>query len=88
MNNAISMDRAGRVVLPQAVRRHFHLTPGDQLQLEMTPDGILLRSPLRQANLVEENGLLVCEGEPVGDLLGAVEVARLARMSDVMGLDS
>jgi len=86
MRKTIIIDGAGRVVLPQQVRRHFHLEAGDALDLEVVPDGIFLRSRSRQAGLVEENGLLVHDGEATGELADAVELARAARDADVLGL--
>lgn len=86
MKTEISIDKAGRVVLPQQVRRLFHLVAGDRLDMRILPDGIFLRSHSRQANLVEENGLLVHEGEPVGDLIRAVELSRSGRDEDMLGL--
>jgi AbrB family looped-hinge helix DNA binding protein len=86
MKVGITVDKAGRVVLPQHVRRQFHLLAGDRLDLEIRPDGIFLRSRARRVDLVEENGLLVHEGEPVGDLAQAVELARTNRDEDVLGL--
>jgi len=86
MNTKVSIDKAGRMVLPRNVRRLFHLVAGDRLDLEILPDGIFLRSHSRQAPLVEEDGLLVHEGDAVGDLAQAVELARSNRDADVLGL--
>ena len=86
MKTSISIDKAGRVVLPQEVRRQFHLVAGDRLDLEIRPDGILLRSHSGQADLVEENAFRVHEGEAVGDLARAVELARANRDTDMLGL--
>lgn len=86
MVSSIRVDKAGRVVLPQQVRRQFNLLPGDELDLEVRPNGIFLRSRSRRADLVEENGLLVHEGEPVGDLMQAVELSRAGRDADLLGL--
>ena len=86
MKTSISIDKAGRVVLPQHVRRQFHLLAGDRLALEIRPDGVFLRSRSRRASLVEENGLLVHEGEATDDLARAVELARAGRDADVLGL--
>ena len=86
MRTSIAIDRAGRIVLPHQVRRHFRLEAGDELELEVVPDGIFLRSRSAPAGLVEENGLLVHEGEATGELADAVEVARAVRDSDVLGL--
>ena len=52
----------------------------------MTPDGIVLRSRSGRGDLIEENGLLVHEGEAVGDLAQAVELARAGRDADLLGL--
>jgi len=86
MKTSVHVDKAGRVVLPHRVRRQFNLSPGDELDLEVTPDGIFLRSRSRRGDLVSENGLLVHDGEPVGDLVEAVEMARASRDADLLGL--
>lgn len=86
MKNAIPIDSAGRLVLPRHVRRQFHLVAGDKLDLEIVSDGIFLRSHSKQAGLVEENGLLVHEGEAVGDLAQTVETTRSHRDAEVLGL--
>jgi len=86
MKTSVHVDKAGRVVLPQQVRRQFNLSAGDELDLEVTPDGIFLRSRSRRGDLVSENGLLVHDGEPVGDLIEAVEMARAGRDADLLGL--
>ena len=86
MKTEISIDKAGRVVLPLAVRHEFHLTAGDRLSLKILPDGIFLQTPSRQAGLVTENGLLVHEGEPTGYLADAVQRSRADRDERVLGL--
>ena len=86
MKSSVSIDKAGRVVLPQHVRRQFHLVAGDRLGLELQPDGIFLRSHAERGDLVEDNGLLVHEGEPVGDLAQAIDRDRASRDADVLGV--
>ena len=86
MKTEISIDRAGRVVIPLAVRHEFHLTAGDRLSLKILPDGIFLQAPSRQASLVTEKGLLVHEGEPTGYLADTVERIRSDRDEQVLGL--
>ncbi len=88
MKASISIDKAGRVVLPRHVRRQYHLLAGDRLDLEMRPDGVFLRSHAKRADLVEENGLLVHGGEATDDLARAVELVRADRDADVLGLRS
>jgi AbrB family looped-hinge helix DNA binding protein len=86
MKKAVSIDKAGRLVLPQQVRRHFRLFAGDLLDLEVLADGIFLRMRSPKADLIEENGLLVHEGELAGDLAPLVERIRDERDTDVLGL--
>ena len=86
MKKAVSIDKAGRLVLPQQVRRHFRLFAGDFLDLEVLADGIFLRMRSPKADLIEENGLLVHEGELAGDLAPLVERIRDERDTDVLGL--
>lgn len=83
MKKLLKVDSAGRVVLPQPVRKRFHLTPGSLLELEVEPDGIRLRPRTPAPSLREEDGLLLHEGEPTGDLLHAVEEARALRDEQV-----
>ena len=85
MKSELSIDKAGRVVLPQAVRKQFHLVAGDRLDLKILSDGIFLQIHTRQAPLVEQNGLLVHEGDPSGDLIKAVEQSRSSRDAEVLG---
>lgn len=84
--NHLTIDGAGRVVLPQPVRRQFHLTRGATLDIEIEPEAIVLRPRVRQAGLTEEGGLLVHEGTPTGDLTHAVAESRRRRDHQVSGL--
>ena len=85
MKSVLSIDAAGRIVLPQPVRKHFHLGRGSKLEMRVGPDGILLRPQQYPASLAEEHGLLVHEEEPTGDLLLAVEAVRERRNRQVSG---
>jgi AbrB family looped-hinge helix DNA binding protein len=85
MKKSLKVDAAGRVVLPQPVRRHFHLEAGAMLDLEVNQETIILRPRSRAAALVEEDGLLVHDGEPSGELLGVVEAVRRRRDRDTAG---
>jgi AbrB family looped-hinge helix DNA binding protein len=81
----LKIDRAGRIVVPNSVRKHFHLAAGALLEIEIGENAIILRPPGNEPTLVEEGGLLVHQGEPSGDLLGAVETARTRRDRDTAG---
>ncbi len=86
MKTEIPIDRAGRVVLPKQVRSHFNLIAGDRLGLEISPEGIFLRTRDRQAGLVEDHGLLIHEGEAAGDMARIVERGRSDRDAAVLGV--
>ena len=83
MKSSLTLDAAGRVVLPLKLRRQFRLSQGSILDIALTTHEIVLRPRTRTAVLVEQGGLLVHEGEPAGDLLSAVEVARQSRDADL-----
>jgi AbrB family looped-hinge helix DNA binding protein len=64
MMTKITLDQAGRVLIPKTLRQELHLGPGDTLQLENEGDEITLR-PLRpKALLKKEHGVWVYQGEP------------------------
>ena len=85
MKTRLTIDGAGRIVLPQEVRKRFHLARGSSLKLEIGADAILLRPRVHEAVLVEEHGLLVHEGERSGDLVDVVESVRRRRDRDMSG---
>jgi AbrB family looped-hinge helix DNA binding protein len=48
-----TIDRAGRVVVPKAFRQRLGLRPGQELVLEETDDGLLLRPIFPEPRIVE-----------------------------------
>jgi|ERR1700746_3778646 AbrB family looped-hinge helix DNA binding protein len=66
MNATITVDIAGRVVLPKPVRDELQLSAGDALKLELSNDSIILR-PLRGiAGMRQKEGIWVFRtGQPV-----------------------
>jgi AbrB family looped-hinge helix DNA binding protein len=85
MKDVLTIDAAGRIVLPKPVRRHFRLGRGSKLRLRIGSDGILLVPQQYPPPLTQEGGLLVHEGEPMGDLVLAVEAVRDQRNRQVSG---
>jgi AbrB family looped-hinge helix DNA binding protein len=59
MNTRITIDNAGRVVLPKPLRDELDLGPGDSLELESAGDKITLRPVRAAAPLTKENGVWV-----------------------------
>jgi len=63
MTNKLTLDKAGRVVLPKPVRDQMQLGPGDTLQLEYEGERITLRPVRPQTTLKKECGIWVYQGE-------------------------
>jgi len=62
MGKPISIDRAGRLVIPKRLRDRLGLAEGVRLHI-WEEDGRLVLEPVAQeARLVEDGGLLVIEG--------------------------
>lgn len=66
MTARITLDSAGRVVIPKGLRDELHLEPGDELDLEASGEQITLR-PVRQTPpLSKEQGVWVFRtGQPL-----------------------
>jgi len=85
MKNTLSIDKAGRMVLPLALRKRFGLCAGAKLEL-VVGTGVITLQPIKQkASLRIENGLCVHEGVPVGNLLDAIEQVREERIQASWG---
>ena len=59
----VSLDRAGRLVLPKSLREEMRLSPGDDLLVENEGDRITLRPVRPEALLKKEQGVWVYQGE-------------------------
>ena len=89
MNAKLSMDRAGRVVLPKPIRERLQLEPGESLEIESFEDHIVLRPVRRHATMRKERGVLVFDtGEPVSasDVRKIIEKARDERSDRSLGI--
>jgi AbrB family looped-hinge helix DNA binding protein len=66
MNATITVDNAGRVVLPKPVRDELQLAAGDALKLELSNDSIILRPMRGIAGMRQKEGVWVFRtGQPV-----------------------
>jgi AbrB family looped-hinge helix DNA binding protein len=63
MTSKVTLDKAGRVVLPKPLRDQMQLGPGDTLQLERDGERITLRPVRPTAPLKKECGIWVYQGE-------------------------
>jgi AbrB family looped-hinge helix DNA binding protein len=76
----ITIDKAGRCVIPLALRRQFHLDPGTPIELIPDGDSIRLRRQLQRAELVEKDGILVQAASTVASIDATAFVNDLREM--------
>lgn len=86
----VTIDGAGRLVVPKALREQFNLTPGCELAIEAGPNGITLRRSDEEPALVRKQGILVHHGSArasvdIGEFVRAERMARSARMARNIG---
>ena len=83
----VTIDQAGRIVVPKAVRERFGLRKNSKLELEETTEGVFLKPIELSSALVRRNGRLVFTGHPVGKVNWdrVVEEDREERMRKIGG---
>jgi AbrB family looped-hinge helix DNA binding protein len=83
----VTIDKAGRVVVPKPVRDRFAWTPGTEVEVEVERDGLKLRVKEPHALLAREDGLLVCAAALPGgfDPLAFADEERERRTATVGG---
>jgi AbrB family looped-hinge helix DNA binding protein len=59
MNTRLTIDKAGRVVIPKPLREELHLEPGDTLEMESAGEQITLRPVRGTGPLTKEHGVWV-----------------------------
>jgi AbrB family looped-hinge helix DNA binding protein len=86
MANRISIDKAGRVVLPKALREKMRVAAGDDLLVEAEGDRITLRPVRQEALLKKELGIWVYKGESssvsIPELIEAEREKRVQELLD------
>jgi AbrB family looped-hinge helix DNA binding protein len=66
MGVRLTIDKAGRVVIPKPMREELHLEPGDSLDLERAGEQITLRPVRGTGPLTKEHGVWVFHsGQPL-----------------------
>ena len=59
MNTRLTIDKAGRAVIPKPLREELHLEPGDSLEMESAGEQITLRPVRGTGPLSKEHGVWV-----------------------------
>jgi AbrB family looped-hinge helix DNA binding protein len=82
----VTLDKAGRVVLPKRLRQQLHLAPGDTLELESEGERVTLRPVRPQALLRKEHGVWVYQGEPADvSIPDLIDREREKRVRETLG---
>ena len=83
MTVKVTLDKAGRIVLPKPLRQELQLVPGDILEAETSGEQITL-SPLRgTAGLHKKRGVWVYRaGEPLSDAVVQETLRQVRRERD------
>ena len=83
----LTIDGAGRVVIPKPVRDKLGLRAGSTLEMLETPEGVTLKPANQESSLVRKGNFLVFTGElPAGfDIVKAIEEEREARDRKILG---
>jgi AbrB family looped-hinge helix DNA binding protein len=86
MTAKLTLDRAGRVLIPKALREEWRLCPGDSLHLDQKGEEITLRPVRPKALLKKERGVWVYQGEPTdASIPDLIDREREKRLREQMG---
>ena len=88
MNTTITVDKAGRVVLPKPVRDELQLQGGDSLELEILGQEITLRPVRAKMRLHREDGMWVFTSDeplPANLVEETTERVRREREEQILG---
>jgi len=83
MITTLTIDKAGRVVLPKPVRDSLQISPGDSLELESSEDQIILRPARGQGRIYKKQGMWVFDsGQPLTANVVAKTIRRVRAERD------
>lgn len=84
----LKMDKAGRVILPKPVRDRLGLHEGSDLEMQETPEGVMLKPVELRPSMVKKKGLWVHTGTvpPSFDIVHAIRDDREERIRKLAGL--
>ena len=79
MNTTVTIDKAGRVVIPKQIRDELRLEAGDTIAIESEGESVTLRPVHGGTKLQKERGVWVFRGGKPLSLNEANEMVREAR---------
>jgi len=88
MTAKLTLDKAGRVVIPKSFRDELHLSSGDSLEIESQGDEFILRPVREEATMFKEDGMWVIKtGKPltVEDANAVIDSVREERHRQLLG---
>jgi AbrB family transcriptional regulator (stage V sporulation protein T) len=88
MTTKLTLDKAGRVVIPKALRDELHLSTGDSLEIESQGDEFILRPVREKQTMFKEDGMWVIKtGKtlPLEDVNDVIESLREDRHRHILG---
>ena len=88
MTGRLTLDKAGRIVLPKPLRDELRLEAGDTLEIESSNDVITLRPTRGHAQLRKKHGVWVYRsGEPLSQetVDKSVQEVREERENHILG---
>ena len=88
MESKLTVDQAGRVLIPKSLRDELRLGPGDVMELKSEGDEILLRPVRARALIKKERGVWVYQGEAdeAKSITDLIDREREKRSRELQGL--
>jgi AbrB family looped-hinge helix DNA binding protein len=88
VSTTVTIDKAGRLIIPKALRDELRLAPGDTLAVELDGDTVMMRA-IRSASVMrKKRGIWVFHGDrkiSPGETDRALERLRLERDREMLG---
>jgi AbrB family looped-hinge helix DNA binding protein len=89
MSTRLTLDRAGRIVIPKPMREAMRLEPGDMVELEQAGDALTIRPVRGTGPLVKEQGVWVFRsGQPLDSATTDAVLDQLRTERDLANLQT
>lgn len=83
----VTLDKFGRILIPKKIRDDFNLRPGSPISIEEGKEEILLKPVEEEPTLIEQDGVLVFTGIPLGNLENQLNSIREQRSKSIRGIE-